>query len=150
AEKLTINGLHFTDAGYRALAPILDEALFGNRSTTPPSEKLRAAIADKNFHWFHRYRAVNDYSIYGTLAEARSDGTYRNREVMEREREILDQMCANRDRRIWEIAQGREPAEPIDDSNTFPFITPKSNVGGEDDPNRKAGKLGSLEYIPAA
>lgn len=150
AEKLTINGLHLTDAGYRALAPILDEALFGNRSTTPPSEKLRAAIADKNFHWFHRYRAVNGYSIYGTRGEAGSDGTYRNREVMEREREILDQMCANRDRRIWEIAQGREPAEPIDDSNTFPFITPKSNVGGEDDPNRKAGKLGSLEYIPAA
>ena len=93
----------------RPLAPILDRALFGEQGVTEPAidaERIRAEIADKNFHWWHRYRAVNGYSIYGTRGEAGSDGTYRNRDVMERERAILDQMTANRDRRIWALARG--------------------------------------------
>ncbi|MBI3462447.1 MAG: azurin, partial [Planctomycetes bacterium] len=158
-QNLTINSVHLSDEGYKALAPILDQALFAKGPAAPnpqpstlnpqPSSTLLPAIDDKNFHWWHRYRAVNGYSIWGTRGEAGSDGTYRNREVMERERAILDQMCANRDQRIWLIAQGKPVPETIDDSNTLPFITPKTNVGGDNDPNRKSGKLGSLDYIPA-
>lgn len=158
-QNFTINSVHLSDEGYQALAPILDRALFakdGDPARSQPStlnpqlSTLLPAIDDKNFHWWHRYRAVNGYSIWGTRGEAGSDGTYRNREVMERERTILDQMCANRDQRIWLIAQGKTVPEVIDDSNTLPFITPKTNVGGDNDPNRKNGKLGSLDYIPAA
>jgi putative membrane-bound dehydrogenase-like protein len=149
--NFTLNGVHLSDEGDAAVAPLLSDALFGKSAAAPKIDpRLKGAIAEKNFHWWHRYRAVNGYSIYGTRGEAGSDGTYRNREVMERERAILDQMCANRDRRIWEIAQGQPVPEEIDDSNTLAFITPKTNVGGENDPNRKAGKLGSLEYLPAA
>jgi putative membrane-bound dehydrogenase-like protein len=151
SETLTLNGVHLNDDGYRALAPILDRGLFGEANAPQEiSERLRAEIADKNFHWWHRYRAVNGYSIYGKRGEAGSDGTYRNREVMERERVILDQMCAIRDQRIWQIAQGQVVPDPADDGGTLPFIEPKTNVGGVDDPNRKNGKLGSLDYIPAA
>jgi len=149
--RLTSNGSHLNKDGYAALATILNDRLFGptakKRNENPT---LLAAIDDKNFHWWHRYRAVNGYSIYGKRGEAGSDGTYRNREVMEREREILDQMCANRDARISRIAQGQPVPDSIDDSNTLPFIEPKSNVGVNDkDPNRKAGKLGSLDYLTA-
>ncbi|MEM9586706.1 MAG: PVC-type heme-binding CxxCH protein, partial [Planctomycetota bacterium] len=38
----------------------------------------------------------------------------------------------------------------VDDSNTLPFINPKTNVGGPDDVNAKRGKLGSLDYLSAA
>ena len=155
--NLTINGVHLGDEGYREFAPLLDRGLFGEDAGAGPKAgaakvdaRLKAEIADKNFHWWHRYRAVNGYSIYGTRGEAGSDGTYRNREVMERERAILDEMCANRDRRIWKVAQGMDVPETVDDSNTLPFFNPKTNVGGANDPNRKSGKLGSLEYIPAA
>ena len=68
---------------------------------------------------------------------------------MERERAILDQMTANRDRRIWPLARGEDIPNEVDDGNTLPFIEPKTNVGGADDPNRKRGKLGSLDYRPA-
>lgn len=150
-ERLTLNGAHLNDAGYQQLAPILNSALFGETNHKVEFDAaLKAEIYDKNFHWWHRYRAVNGYSIYGKRGEAGSDGTYRNREVMERERAILDQMCENRDARIWRLAQGEEVAAQCDDSNTLPFINPKTNVGGEDDQNRKAGKLGSLEYLTAA
>ncbi len=149
--RLTLDGVHLNEAGYRALAPILDRALFGDAGAPDRiNPALRAEVADKNFHWWHRYRAVNGYSIYGTRGEAGSDGTYRNREVMERERAILDQMCMNRDERIWKVARGEEVAGTVDDGNTLPFINPKTNVGGTDDRNRKAGKLGSLDYRPAA
>jgi putative membrane-bound dehydrogenase-like protein len=150
-DNLTINGVHLSAAGYAALAPIFDQALFGAQpAPSQHHEQLKKAIDDKNFHWWHRYRAVNGYSIWGKRGEAGSDGTYRNREVMERERTILDQMCDNRDRRLWQIAQGKPVPQAVDDTNTLPFFEPKTNVGGDKDPNRKAGKLGSLDYIPAA
>ena len=148
-ERLTLNGAHLNDAGYAALAPILNTALFGDGSPSTVDADVKAQIDDKNFHWWHRYRAVNGYSIYGKRGEAGSDGTYNNRDVMERERAILDQMTANRDARIWAVARGESVPDSVDDSNTLPFINPKTNVGGPDDPNAKRGKLGSLDYLTA-
>lgn len=145
-EQLTLNGAHLNDAGYRALAPIFMEGLFGETGDTF-NEQLRAEIEDKNFHWWHRYRAVNGFSIYGDRGAAGSDGTYNNTDVMERERAILDQMTANRDQRIWKVAQGKTVTADVDDSNTLPFIEPKTNVGGDNDVNRKRGKLGTLDYL---
>ena len=149
-EQLTLNGAHLNDAGYKALAPLFVKAMGLKPASTPAPAGLKAEVDDKSFHWWHRYRAVNGYSIYGKRGLAGTDGTYNNRQVMERERAILDEMAANRDKRIWAIAQGQKVAEKCDDSNTLPFIVPKTNVGGDDDKNRKAGKLGSLDYLPAA
>jgi len=146
-ERLTLDGAHLNAAGYKALAPILDRRLFGEGGPESVDPKVKAAVDDKNFHWWHRYRAVNGYSIWGKRGLAGSDGTYNNRDVMERERAILDQMCANRDKRIWALARGESVPAEVDDSNTLPFITPKTNVGGANDPNRKRGKLGSLDYL---
>ncbi|MBW3539084.1 MAG: HEAT repeat domain-containing protein, partial [Planctomycetes bacterium] len=47
-------------------------------------------------------------------------------------------------------ARGEPVPEQVDDSNTLPFLNPKTNVGGASDPNRKQGKLGSLDYLNAA
>ena len=148
-ERLTLNGAHLNEKGYQYLSGILMTGLFGEGSS-PLVNGLREAIADKNFHWWHRYRAVNGYSIYGPRGRAGSDGTYNNTDVMERERAILDQMTANRDKQVWWIAPGRDVAAKIDDSNTLPFINPKTNVGGKNDPNRQRGKLGTLDYLTAA
>ena len=161
-ERLTLDGAHLNDIGYRVLAPILDAGLFelpavpGAAKTAPGepewNEALRAEIMDKNFHWWHRYRAVNGYSIYGKRGAAGLDGAgrYNNTAVMEREREILDQMCAIRDARIWRVARGEAVPAQVDDSTTLPFLEPTTNVGLENDPNRRAGKLGSLDYLSAA
>ncbi len=151
-KRLTLNGSHLNESGYQALAPILMEGLCNVKPTASATElaQLKREIDDKNFHWWHRYRAVNGFSIYGDRGLAGTDGTYNNRDVMERERAILDQMTANRDARIWSVAQGKTVAAEVDDSNTLPFIEPRTNVGGPDDKQAKAGKLGSLDYLPAA
>ena len=147
--QLTLNGAHLNGDGYAALAPMLMNDLFGDGGPAEVDSKVKAEIDDKNFHWFHRYRAVNGFSIYGDRGKAGNDGTYDNTAVMERERAILDEMTANRDRRIWAVAAGKSVPAEVDDSNTLPFITPKTNVGGADDPNAKKGKLGSLDYRKA-
>ena len=143
--RLTLNGCHLNDAGYEAFAPILVSAITG-KSAGDVSQPLLDAIGDKDFHWFNRYRAVNGYSIYGARGLAGNDGTYNNRDVMERERAILDQMTDLRDERI-DVIIAKGDAPPVDDSKTLPFIETKTNVGGPNDKNAKAGKLGSLEYL---
>jgi putative membrane-bound dehydrogenase-like protein len=152
-KQLTLNGAHLNDEGYKAFAPTLNQVLFG------PAEKaieidssIKSVVDDKNFHWWHRYRAVNGFSIYGSRGTAGRDGSkkYNNRDVMERERAILDQMTANREARVWALAAGKEMPDPIDDSNTLPFFEPTTNVGIPNDPNRARGKLGQLDYATAA
>ena len=150
-DSLTLNGAHLNDKGYKALAPILLKELSG-KTIAGFDETLKAEIDDKNFHWWHRYRAVNGYSVYGARSRAGRDGSgkYNNFDVMQRELQILDQMAANRDQRIWEIASGQKVSETVNDDNTLPFLEPTTNVGGANDVNAKRGKLGSLEYLPAA
>src|SRR5262245_62500242 len=86
----TINGIHLTDAGNREPAKIIDDALFPAALDQPRTAKslakLREAILDKNFHWFHRYRTVDGYSIYGARADLVFEPDRQtNREVMQRE-----------------------------------------------------------------
>ncbi len=147
-KRLTLNGSHLNDLGYQELAPILVRGILG-KAADGYAPQVKTAVEDKNFHWWHRYRAVNGYSIYGARGRAGSDGTYNNTDVMERERAILDQMTANRDARIFALAAGQSVDGPVDDSNTLPFINPRTNVGGPDDKQAKLGKLGSLDYLPA-
>ena len=152
-EQLTINGVHLNDAGYKAFAPILMEALFGpSNAKVDFDDSIKSVVDDKSFHWWHRYRAVNGFSIYGIRGGAGQDGSGKlnNRQVMERERAILDQMTANRDQRIWALARGEKVPAQVNDDNTLPFHQPTTNVGLPDDPNAKRGKLGQLDYLTAA
>ncbi len=156
AEQLTLNGAHLNQQGYMKFAPILMEAVFDRapaKSLDAVQKKpaLHAEVCDKNFHWWHRYRSVNGFSIYGDRGKAGKDGTgtYNNRDVMERERAILDEMVANRDARVWTLASNKDVADKVDDSNTLPFINPQTNVGAANDPNKGKGKLGTLNYLTA-
>ncbi len=129
----TENGVHLSDAGYRAVAPILFKGLFGKvvKYDADALAKLHAEIAEKNFEFWHRYRAVNGFYIYGGRSTLTflPDKTKSNAVIMERERKILDEMAANRDQRIWAVAQGKAVAGTIDDSNVSPFIEVGSNFG---------------------
>ncbi len=110
---------------------MIDRALFpGDATEARPEalEKLRRAVLDKNFTWFNRYRTVDGYSIFGGRADLRFVDGQTNRVVMQREMEVLDVMTANRDRRVWAVAQGGDLK--VDDSNTPEFIPVKTNKPG--------------------
>ncbi|WP_165073174.1 PVC-type heme-binding CxxCH protein [Paludisphaera rhizosphaerae] len=132
AEKpLTINGIHLTSEGDKAVAEIVERALFGDNKVQDPVQfaKLHKAVLDKSDVWFNRYRTVDGYSIYGGRADLAFVEKQTNRVVAQREMEVLDVMTANRDKQIWAIAQGGDPG-PVDDSNTPPFIPVVTNKPG--------------------
>jgi putative heme-binding domain-containing protein len=131
AKPLTINGVHLNEEGDAAVAAIIDQSLF---AVAPPQreptslEKLRQAINDKNFYWFHRYRATDGYSTYGDRAFLRFTDGQTNYEVVQRELEMLDLQTSNRDKAVWTVARGGE-YKPVDD-NLPPFIPVVSNKPG--------------------
>jgi putative heme-binding domain-containing protein len=127
-EPLTINGVHLNDAGNRELARLIVERIAPGPMVATDLGKLRHAVLDKNVYWFNRYRTVDGYSIFGGRADLRFTDGQTNRVVAQREMEVLDVMTANRDARIWAVAQGRDLA--VDDSNTPPFIPVKTNKPG--------------------
>ncbi len=135
----TINGVHLNDYGNRKVAEIIDTALFGPR---PPHDQakltqIRDAVLDKNFYWFQRYRVVDGYNVYGGRSHLEYNGQT-NRVVMQREMEILDVMTANRDRRIWAVANGMD--FEVDDSSTPEFLPTETNKPGD-------GPRGSHVYV---
>ena len=119
-EPLTFNGIHLTGDGYRFLAPYLAEELFGESADDEAYPKgLMEEVAEKNFQYFHRYRAVNGFYIYGGRSQ-RPNGNppFTDNYVLENERTKLDEMCAIVDTRIHAAAQGNAPTEPVDYSGT--------------------------------
>ncbi|MBC8289853.1 MAG: SGNH/GDSL hydrolase family protein, partial [Planctomycetes bacterium] len=92
----TFNGIHLTGAGYSRLAPVIVESLTGETAPEKAvSRSLMREIEEKNFQYFHRYRAVNGFYIYGGRSE-RPNGNppFTDKYVLENERAKLDEMCA--------------------------------------------------------
>jgi glucose/arabinose dehydrogenase/azurin/HEAT repeat protein len=138
SEACTINGVHLNGRhGDVLLSGMLHEALFGPLFGAMSAEypgpynlALKAEVESKNFHWYNRYRIVDSYYVYGGRSGLKfADGDQTNRDVMQREREVLDVMVANRDARIWKLAQGEKVSDKIDDSNVPPFLDVKTWFG---------------------
>ncbi len=123
-KPLTINGIHLNEEGYKRLAPIMDQALFGAAPTSIKADMnaLYAAVAEKNLQFFYDYRAVNGCYIYG--------GRKAPFGVVNFPAEFakLRKMIQNRERRIWAIAQGKPVPAAIDDSDTGGFAAVETNV----------------------
>ena len=148
---LTMQGIHLNAEGNRQVAQVIDRALFGAAPRVQDTllSRVRQAVVDKNFYWFHRYRVTDGYSTFGdraflTFARGnvrnvnpkelatipKEDILPSNYDVLQRELPVLDVMTANRDRHIWAIASGSgTAADPkIADSDTPPFVDAGTNL----------------------
>ena len=120
AEKrsLTVNGLHLTEEGEKAIAPAVFKALFGEAAPGGNLDKIHAAVLEKNEEWHSRYRTVDGYNVYGGRSRvgyvAKGTGGKEigekvfNSAVMQREMQQRDVMRANRDALVWPRAQGQD------------------------------------------
>ena len=146
-QSLTINGVHFTDEGYRRLAPGMFQALTSEPASQAPDaaslQKLRQAVNEKNAVWFSRYRTVDGYNVYGGRSYMKYNGVL-NRDTMQREMEIRDVMTDNRDRRVWAVAKGGDLQ--VKDDNLPPAIEVTSNKPGPN-PDATHKYLGGEEAI---
>ncbi len=139
SQPMTINGLHINRQGDEQISEIIAATLFGQPpglADVPLLKKLNAAVNDKNFYWYNRYRVTDGYSTYGDrafLKFTQGPGGYdekglSNYSVGQRELDVLDQLTANRDKVVWAAAQGKK-IQPNDD-DLSPFIKVVSNKPG--------------------
>lgn len=127
----TINGIHLNDHGNRQVAQQIFQSLFPKAASEPRSAtfaKVQAAVIEKDFYWFQRYRTTDGFSIYGGRADLRFVEGQSNRDVMSREMKILEQMTDLRDPAIWAAANRQD--HTVDDSKTDPFIPVVTNKPG--------------------
>ncbi len=145
-QALTINGVHLNEFGNQMIARTIVSDLTQNQKNTNPSqlEALRAAVVDKNLHWFNRYRATDGNDVWGGRSTLKFVNDQTNFEVLQHELVMFDIMTANRDQHIWSLAQGRPIA--VDDSNVPNPVEVISNVGGGSR-SSNAMKEGSLTYL---
>lgn len=144
-DQLTINGIHLNELGYKRLAGILSESLFGKSMPKDSElEAIYAAVEDKNWHWHNRYHATDGNDIWGGRSTLTFVDGQSNAEVLKHELVMLDVMTANRDKVIWGAAMGN--SYKADDSNVPPPVKVISNVGGGSK-SSNAMKEGSLKYL---
>jgi glucose/arabinose dehydrogenase/azurin len=132
-QPLTINEIHLSEDGDKAIAPIIYQALFGTDAPTGDFEKLRATINDKNWQWHARYRTVDGYNVYGgrsheAYESPKGAAKITNNVIMQEEMTRRDAITANRDLRVWAVAQGHEP--PTKDENLPPVQQIQTNDPG--------------------
>ena len=132
SDQFTINGIHLNENGNAFVAEVILRGLCGEDQSLGDPRRLiqvRDAVKDKNWHWFHRYRTTDGYSTYGGRADLRFTDGQTNREVVQRELEVLDYMTADRDKKIHAVAAGKQ--YQVDDSKAPPFIPVISNKPGD-------------------
>ncbi len=117
---LTVNGIHLNEFGDRSFAQALFRGTF-NEPPPPISEGLRQTVVDKNRQYFRRFRPLNTF--YYTGGRNKDYGYLDFLPAMRN----FDIMVANRDQRIWELAQNKSVPPQVDDSNVPPL--PKAIEG---------------------
>ncbi len=118
-EPLTVNGIHLTSEGNRAISDVIIRELYGHvpGASDAQREQVRQAVVEKNWHWYNRYRATDGNDVWGSRSLLTfNDQT--NFEVLQHELVQLDIMTANRDTVIWAAAHGE--VITADDSNVPP------------------------------
>jgi len=137
-KPLTINGIHLTDEGDKALAPVQFKALFGKDPapvTEPLVAKIRDAVVEKNTQWHHRYRTVDQFNIYGQRSRISYAGVT-NSHTLNQEMAQRDVKTANRDQLVWAVANGStlevkdDNLPPVDSTPTnrpdaVPYLDPE-------------------------
>ncbi|HVW02874.1 MAG TPA: PVC-type heme-binding CxxCH protein, partial [Planctomycetaceae bacterium] len=124
-QKLTINGVHLNEYGDEQVGKLLDQSLFGSRPAASAGvdlAKLKAEVNEKNLQFFYDYRAVNGFYIYGGRKSPFGVVNF------PAEFAKLRKMIANRDQRVWAVAQGKPVPAKIDDSNTGEFVQVETNA----------------------
>ena len=112
--RLTFNGIHLTDAGYKEMAGALFQGLFSETPKEVPAN-LKAALEDKNRQFLRRYRPLNLFYITGGRKEPYGVVNFPG------ELQKLGEMAEVRERRAWDIAQGKPVPDQVDDSRTTPL-----------------------------
>ncbi|MCS5491648.1 HEAT repeat domain-containing protein [Algoriphagus sp. CAU 1643] len=134
AEPLTIDGSQLTEEGYKKLAQLLADELFGeaDQKENGKLESVHQAVMEKNWMWHNDYKIPNGVHVFGRRYDPFGPDNYPY------ELEKIRQLTANRDSAIWAAAQGKKYDLIAADAKTRDLPEVETNY------NPQAN--GSLEY----
>lgn len=136
AEPLTIDGAQLNEAGYKKMAKLLSDEVFGNAPAKAEANRnlIREAVMEKNWMWHNDYKIPNGVHVYGRRYDPFGPDNY------PAEIEKIRQMTAIRDKAIWLAAQKGEKTDlAAADKTTRSLPEIKTNFNPE--------KNGSLKYL---
>ncbi len=137
-QEYTTDGALLNDRGYRTLAPVLADRLFGEDSPSDARRgEVHAAVMEKNRSWLSDYKIPNGVHVYGRRFKPYGPQNYPD------ELKKIREMTALRDKAIWAALAG----EPFDLAATDAQTHPLPPVPTNYQPSRKNG---TIEYRPGA
>ncbi len=133
---LTSDGALLNDAGYRRLAQLLADEIFGKAPLKAKSHeaKIREAIRDKNWLWINDFKIPNGVHVFGRRHNPFGPANYPF------EIGKIREMTAIRDRLIWAVANGQTLDVATLDAKTSNLPPVKTNY-------RPGGKNGALTFL---
>ncbi len=139
SDGLTRDGVLLTEHGYRSLAPLLADQLFGKGSSHGESatrQALLAAVREKNWIWHKHYKIPNGVHVFGRRNRPFGPDNYPH------ELKKLEEMTHIRNQAIWALNEGSSFDMIAADARTHPLPEIKTNYrpGG-----RKTGNV-SYQY----
>lgn len=135
-EDLTIDGSQLNEEGYKKLALLLTDKVFGKTSAKAEEKRdlIHAAVLEKNWMWHNDYKIPNGVHAYGRRFNPFGPDNY------PAEIEKIRQMTDIRDTAIWLAAsKGEKMDVAAADKNTRTLPPVTTNFNPE--------KNGSLEYL---
>jgi glucose/arabinose dehydrogenase/mono/diheme cytochrome c family protein len=135
AEDLTIDGFQLNEAGYKKLALLLADQVFGKKSTAIESKRAEvyAAVAEKNWMWHTDFKIPNGVHVYGRRYNPFGPDNY------PAEIEKIRQMTDNREAAIQATIKGLPYDLAAADAKTRKLDPVKTNFNPD--------KNGSLKYL---
>ncbi len=135
-EELTTDGALLNDGGYRKLAPVLADGLFGKGSVDQSKrDAIHAAVMEKNWTWLNDYKIPNGVHVYGRRYNPYGPGNYPFELQKTRE------MTEIRDRAIWAALKGEAFDLAAADAKTLTLPPVVSNY-------QPSVKNGTVDYRP--
>jgi len=132
----TNNGFIPNEEGYKQLAVLLANGLYGHASTASKAdpEKVHAAVKQKDWFWHNDYNILNGVHTHGRRYAPFGPQNYQDEVKKTRE------MAALRDQLIHAVASGKTTNLSVDDSKTHKLPPVPTNY-------RPGGKNGSEQYL---
>jgi mono/diheme cytochrome c family protein/glucose/arabinose dehydrogenase len=134
-EDLTIDGSQLNEAGYKKLAVLLADEIFGEQKIKNEAnrELVHEAVQEKNWFWRNDYKIPNGVHVFGRRYDPFGPDNYPF------ELEKIRQLTAIRDTAIWMANQGERKDLAAADAKTNKLPEVETNYNPE--------KNGSLEYL---
>lgn len=135
-EEYTTDGALLNDAGYRKLAPVLANRIFGpTKADESKRSGIHAAVEEKNWFWHNDFKIPNGVHVYGRRYNPFGPDNYPHELRKTRE------MTAIRDRAIWATLKGESYDVAAADAKTYELPPVETNY-------QPSVKNGTIDYRP--